>query len=127
MGAELAKIAVMKRERRTTDRDRGLKWALAVGVVFVVLATVGDDRSVRRRPGHVREGHVVIAGASGCRRRWQRSPAPNAVKTLSDDNVHDAMLPEPRPVADAQDAGRDDRSGMATPAAGRLQPMASCA
>ena len=31
---------MMKRERRTTDRDRGLKWALALGVVFVVLATV---------------------------------------------------------------------------------------
>ena len=38
--AEVAEIAVMKRERRTTDRDGGLKWALALGVVFVVLATV---------------------------------------------------------------------------------------
>ena len=30
----------MKRERRTTDRDGGLKWALGRGVVFVLLAMV---------------------------------------------------------------------------------------
>ena len=39
-----------------------------------------------------------------------------SLNSLSDDNEHDAMQPGPRPAADAQDAGGDDRSGMATPA-----------